>query len=351
MNTLKSATILIVDDNPQNVVLLEALLQPEGYRTVSARNGETALGLVAEQSPDLILLDVMMPGMTGYQVAGILKANPATANIPIIMITAQYDRHARLAGLNAGAEEFLTKPFDCTELWVRVRNLLRLKEYGDFLLNHNRILDEQVQQRTAQLEAAYQDTVLTLMRAAENKDQETGNHVRRISHYCKTLSEAMNMPADFSTAIYHASPMHDIGKIGIPDHVLLKADPFTVDEWQVMKTHCALGAGILAGGTSPYIQMGAEIALGHHERWDGSGYPGGLAGDAIPLSARIMQICDVYDALRSTRPYKLPMDHVRAVEIITSGDGRTQPAHFDPAVLQAFTRLTDHFADIYDQPA
>ncbi|MDO8331361.1 MAG: response regulator [Fluviicoccus sp.] len=348
MNKRESATILIVDDEPRNIRLLEALLHLEGYTTRDAASGEEALASIKQQAPDLILLDIMMPGMTGYQVASALKSDPVTANIPIIMVTAQTDREARLAGLNAGAEEFLTKPVDRAELWVRVRNLLRLKEYGDFLANHNRILNEQVTLRTAQLEEAYRDTVFTLVRAAERKDEETGHHVRRISHYCQVLAEAMNLPLDFSTAIFHASPMHDIGKIGIPDHILLKPGAFTPEEWAVMKTHCALGEGILSSGTSPYTQMGAEIALNHHEHWDGSGYPNGLEGTAIPLAARIMQICDVYDALRSQRPYKPPFDHERTVGIITQGDGRTRPTHFDPAVLTAFTAQADRFAAIYD---
>lgn len=349
MSQPESATILIVDDEPRNVRLLEASLHPEGYLTRTASSGEEALYSIEKQAPDLILLDIMMPGMTGYQVAGALKANAATANIPIIMVTAQTDRGARLAGLNAGAEEFLTKPIDRAELWVRVRNLLRLKEYGDFLANHNRILNEQVSMRTAQLEEAYRDTVFTLVRAAERKDEVTGHHVRRISHYCQVLAEAMALPADFSTAIFHASPMHDIGKIGIPDHVLLKPGELSPDEWQIMKTHCALGASILSSGTSPYTQMGAQIALNHHERWDGSGYPAGLKGEAIPLAARIMQICDIYDALRSPRPYKQAIEHARTVEIITRGDGRTLPTHFDPAVLAGFSKQADRFATIYDE--
>ncbi len=349
MKNSESATILLVDDDARNIRLLEALLRPEGYLTVSASSGRAALAAVALQPPDLILLDIMMPDMTGYEVARILKADPASANIPLIMVTALTDRNARLEGLNAGAEDFLTKPVDRAELWVRVRNLLRLKEYGDFLANHNRILEEQVRQRTAQLEEAYHDTVFTLVRAAEHKDEETGHHVRRISHYCRVLAQAMELPLELHDAIYNASPMHDIGKIGIPDHVLLKPGSFTPEEWCVMKTHCALGASILASGTSPYTRMGADIALNHHERWDGSGYPAGLKGEAIPLAARIMQICDVYDALRSQRPYKRPIDHARAVEIITQGDGRTQPEHFDPLVLQCFAAQAERFAAIFDQ--
>ena len=345
----RPATVMVVDDQAHNVKLLETLLHAEGYATIAARNGSEALALAAAESPDLILLDVMMPDMDGFEVVARLKADPRTQPVPVIMVTALDDRQSKLRALEAGAEEFLSKPIDHADLRVRVRNLLRLKEYGDFLANHNRILDEQVRERTAQLEEAYCDTVYTLVRAAEHKDEETGHHIRRISHYCKVMAEAMNMPSVFQSAIFHASPMHDIGKIGIADHVLLKPGGFTPEEWTIMRTHCTLGASILGSGTSPYTRMGAEIALNHHERWDGSGYPNGLKGEAIPLAARIMQICDVYDALRSKRPYKLPIDHARTVEIITHGDGRVEPAHFDPAVLVCFAAQADRFAAIYER--
>lgn len=349
MKDLKTACILVVDDEERNVRLLQMLLEAEGYLTLAAYNGRDALLIAAAQQPDLILLDVMMPGMDGFETVAKLKGDLLTQPVPVIMVTALDDRSSKLRALEAGAEEFLCKPIDRADLSVRVRNLLRLKEYGDFLVNHNHILAAQVKQRTLQLEEAYRDTVFTLVRAAEHKDEETGHHVRRISFYCKLLAESMDLPAEFCDAIFQASPMHDIGKIGIPDHVLLKPGGFSSEEWSIMRTHCALGANILASGTSPYIRMGAEIALAHHERWDGSGYPNGLAGATIPLAARIMQICDVYDALRSRRPYKPPIHHARAVQIITLGDGRTQPEHFDPAVLAAFNRQAEHFALIYDQ--
>ncbi|WP_114969620.1 response regulator [Rhodoferax ferrireducens] len=349
MNSNIRARILIVDDEERNVKLLEALLHAEGYTTLSAGSGRDALALAAVEKPDLILLDIMMPDMDGFETVAQLKADPHTQQVPVIMITALNDRKSKLRALEAGAEEFLSKPIDRSDLRVRVRNLLRIKEYSDFLADHNHSLDEQVRERTAQLEEAYRDTLFTLVRAAEHKDEETGQHVRRISHYCRVLAEAMKLPIDFQDEIFLASPMHDIGKIGIPDHVLLKPGGFTPEEWSIMKTHSALGASILASGTSPYTRMGAEIALNHHERWDGSGYPNGIQGEAIPLAARIMQICDVYDALRSQRPYKPPIDHARVIEIITQGDGRTRPEHFDPAVLACFVGQADHFAAIYDQ--
>lgn len=348
-NLQKPAIVLVVDDEEHNVKLLETLLHAEGYATIAARNGREALALAAVEKPDLILLDVMMPDMDGFETVARLKADSGTQQVPVIMVTALDDRASKLRALEAGAEEFLSKPIDHADLRIRVRNLLRLKEYGDFLANHNRLLEEQVTERTAQLEEAYRDTVFTLVRAAEHKDEETGHHVRRISHYCRVLAEALNLPAAMHDVIYNASPMHDIGKIGIPDHVLLKPGSFTPEEWGIMRTHCTLGASILASGTSPYTRMGAEIALNHHERWDGSGYPNGLRGEEIPLAARIMQICDVYDALRSRRPYKPPFEHARAFEIIIGGDGRTQPGHFDPAVLACFAAQADSFAAIYDR--
>jgi putative two-component system response regulator len=267
------------------------------------------------------------------------------------MITALDDRESKLRALSSGAEEFLSKPIDVAEVTVRIRNLLRLKEHRDLLKNYNEDLEAQVKERAARLEEAYRDTMFTLLRAAEYKDEGTGRHVRRISYYCSTLAAEMGMTSDFVDAIHRSSPMHDVGKIGIPDHILLKPARLSPQEWVVMKTHCALGADILGFGCSPYTRMGADIALNHHERWDGGGYPNGRKGEEIPLAARIMQICDVYDALRSRRPYKPPIDHETSIKIISRGDGNTMPEHFDPAVLGCFLAQANQIGAIYEEYA
>jgi len=344
----KPPRVLVVDDEERNRRLLVAMLEAEGCAALQAKDGQQALDLVRQNPPDLVLLDIMMPGMDGYAVVRTLKSDPATQAIPVVMVTALDDRASRVHALESGAEEFVTKPVDRLELRVRVKNLLRLKEYSDFLAAHNRLLDAQVKERTEQLIASYRETIATLTHAASYKDEETGAHVARISFYTVELAQTLGLDREFCDTIHYASPMHDVGKIAIPDAILLKPGGFEPHEWEIMKTHAALGGRLLRGTDSPYLIMGAEIAQGHHERWDGGGYPLGLAGEAIPLSARIMNICDQYDALRSKRPYKPAFTHQRAIEIITTGDGRTMPSHFDPAILAAFQRCTERFREIFE---
>jgi putative two-component system response regulator len=341
------AKILLVDDEPLNLRLLVTLLKAEGYATISAESGAEALVLAAQRRPDLILLDIMMPEMDGFEVTRMLKADHRTSKIPIIVTTALDDHTSRLRALEMGAEEFLVKPVNRAELSVRVKNLLRLKEYADFLADHNQRLEAQVAARTAQLSESYRETIYTMTAAAEHKDEDTGLHVTRVSHYCRVLAENFGADASFCDCIFFASPMHDIGKIGIPDHILLKPEKHTPQEWEIMKAHTGLGAKILERGNSPYLRMGAEIALNHHERWDGSGYPQGKRGEETPLSARLTIFADQYDALRAKRPYRVALDHDAVMKIICQGDGRTMPGHFDPAVMNTFMRSSDTFRAIY----
>jgi putative two-component system response regulator len=345
----KSASILIVDDDERARRLLETLLKAEDYNTLLAKNGEEAIKLAQEAQPDLILLDLMMPGMSGFSVSEKLKTSEDTAHIPIIIVSALEDRDSLLRSLEAGAEEYLTKPVDRTDLKIRVRNLLRLKQAGDIIKHHNSLLEEEVEARTHELQVSFVESIFTMMRASEYRDDETGAHVRRISYYTKVLAEVLDMDDDFCDNIFYASAMHDIGKIGIPDHILLKSGALTPEEWEAMKTHTTIGGTIMSGSSSPYMQLGMQIALGHHERWDGGGYPLGLKGEAIPLGARIMQLADVYDALRSERPYKKAFDHATSLKIITEGDGRTEPSHFDPTVLAAFQSCADTMNEIFEE--
>ncbi len=343
--------VLVVDDDESVRLLLQRQMELDGYRVASAEDGMGAVVRADEEAPDIVLLDALMPGLNGFQVAELLKSSEATRNTPIIMVTALDDRDSRLKALKAGAQEFITKPIDRNEVSLRVRNMLMLREYSNFLADQNRTLAQMVEERSRQVLASYRETIQTLARAAGYKDEVTGTHVRRISFYNEELAASLGMNSGFCETIRYASQMHDIGKIAIPDAILLKAGPLTRDEWAVMRTHTTLGAQMLSKGDSPYLQMGAEIALHHHERWDGGGYPAGVKGELIPISARIMNVCDQYDALRSERPYKRALSHEAVVEIITGGDGRTLPSHFDPAILAAFARCAPRFQEIYESVA
>jgi putative two-component system response regulator len=339
--------ILIVDDLEANVLLLERVLRGEGYVSVeSTTDPREVRELHLKNRYDLILLDLQMPGMDGFQVMESLKEIETGGYLPVLVITAQPDH--KLRALKAGAKDFISKPFELIEVLARVHNMLEVRQLHQELHNYNDALEQRVREKTADLQESYVETIFTMTRAAEYKDEDTGAHVRRISYYSRELARMLGLDEEFVDKIFFASPMHDIGKIGIPDHVLLKPGGFTSDEWEVMKGHTSIGAKILGNSKSSYLKMGAEIALNHHERWDGGGYPNGKRGEAIPLSARIMNICDVYDALRSKRPYKPAFDHLKSVDIITRGDGRIQPEHFDPVILAAFKQNHQSFRDIFD---
>jgi putative two-component system response regulator len=342
-------TILIVDDDEGITMLLRTLCEDRGYSTISASNGREAVEAAFATLPDLIVMDGAMPEKSGFEATLELKSNAKTEHIPIVMLTGLQSREDRLRGIAAGASDLLTKPVDGEEFALRVSNNLKIKEYHDFLADHARILEEQVRERTEDIRRGYIDTIYRLAVVSEFKDEDTGSHIKRIGFFTKELASLLGMDGDFTEAIYHASMMHDIGKVGIPDSIMLKPAALTPEEWTLMKSHAEQGARILSGSDSPYLIMAEQIAQSHHERWDGSGYPAGLKGEAIPLAARITTIADQYDALRTRRAYKPAFPHGDAMRIITEGDGRTLPAHFDPRVLEAFALNGAQFKKIFEQ--
>jgi len=333
-------TILVVDDVPDNIDVLSSVLRPE-YKVKAALNGERALNIVANE-PNLvmILLDIMMPGMDGYEVCRRLKANPVTAKVPVIFVTAKNQECDEQLGLELGAVDFISKPISPAIVLTRVRTQIALYDQNQFL-------EQKVKQRTHELEETRLEIIRRLGRAAEFRDNETGLHVIRMSHYSRLMAEAIEQRStDWSELIFNAAPMHDIGKIGIPDRVLLKPDKLDEDEWLLMKKHPQMGAEIIGDHPSELMKTAKEIALTHHEKWDGTGYPYGLKGTDIPLSGRIIAIADVFDALTSgQRPYKKAWEVSNAVKVITDGAN----SHFDPDLIPIFQERLPEILDIKDQ--
>ncbi len=341
--------ILVIDDEQRNLVVMEALLTPLGHDVRLARNGEEGLHAARNDPPDLILLDIQMPGIDGFEVARRVKSEEKTRLIPVVMVTGLTDEQARETALEAGADDFLSKPVDRTELRTRVRSLLKVKAFNDHMLHYQKELEAEVASRTEQLREALErnnraslETIHRLSRAAEYKDEDTGEHIVRMSHYSAAIAEKMGLQEKTVESILYAAPLHDIGKIGIPDRILLKPGKLEPEEWEIMKQHSMIGAGILKQSDSGVIRLAEIIALSHHERWDGSGYPRGLAEEDIPLAGRIVAIADVFDALTSKRPYKEAFSLDKAFGIILEGQGR----HFDPAVVDAFFGIQDRIVRI-----
>lgn len=350
-------TLLIVDDMPENLEVLDGLLRAAGYAVKAANNGRTALRLAAEgQKPALILLDVMMPGMDGYAVLERLRADEATRDIPVIFVTALAEAGDEEAGLALGVADYITKPIKPAVLLARVRTQLQAKLARDLMRDQNAWLEAEVARRMEENERIQAVSIRALANLAETRDQETGRHIRRTQAYVRLLAEALTAHPRHSAVLTPAyidlltrsAPLHDIGKVGIPDHILHKRGRLNDAEWAVMRTHAALGARAIEFAERDeerpvaFLALAREIAHWHHEHWDGSGYPDGLAGDAIPLSARLMTVADVFDAMLSRRVYKsaLPADEVYAYIVERSG------SHFDPDIVEAFVRCYPDFLEI-----
>ena len=355
-NFSAKATILVVDDTPDNLTLISEILK-DLYKVKLANNGERALKyVIGENKPDLILLDIMMPGLSGYEVISILKANPETHDIPVIFLTAMGTLKDEKKGFDLGAADYITKPISPAILVSRVKTQLENKAAADFLRDHNTYLEAEVVKRSREVAMIQDVTILAMASLAETRDLETGNHIQRTQYYVKALASHLQSHPRFSHflsnhnihMLFKSAPLHDIGKVGIPDRILLKPERLTPDEFEIMKTHTTIGRAAIIkaeqqlGLQVDFLSFAKEIAYYHQEKWDGSGYPTGMSGDDIPISARLMAVADVYDALISRRVYKEPMPHEVATQIIQEGRG----LHFDPDIVDAFLALQNEFRAI-----
>lgn len=349
---LKSKTVLIVDDTPDNLTLLNALLNKH-YKVKIALNGRQALEIIAKSEPDLILLDVMMPEMDGYETCKRIKSNPTTRQIPIIFLTAKSLQEDEEKGFLMGAVDYITKPISPPIVLARVRSQLLLKSANDVLRDQNHYLEEEVQRRSRQLMQIKDVTILSMASLAETRDNETGSHIVRTQYYVLSLGKKLQQNAKYRDRLdsesldlmFKSAPLHDIGKIGIPDHILLKPGKLEPEEFEIMKKHPQIGkdaiekSALYLDQDDNFLHYASEIAYCHHEKWDGSGYPNRLSGEDIPLSARIMAIADVYDALISKRVYKTSFTHEEAMKTIIEGKG----SHFDPELIDAFMEIAEEF--------
>ena len=352
---LSKPVILVVDDTPDNLTLMSGLLR-DRYKVKVANSGVKALQLVRDQQPDLILLDIMMPDMDGYAVIRELKALPNARHIPVIFLTAKSEIEDERFGLELGAVDYITKPISPPVVLARVHTHLQLKLAADFLRDQNSYLEAEVARRTGEVQAIQDVTIMAMASLAETRDNDTGFHIRRTQHYVRVLAEALRKLPKYEEILtdkviellFKSAPLHDIGKVGIPDSILLKPGKLTDEEFQQMKTHTLLGVEAIEraeqelGMPVEFLHYAKEIARSHQEKWNGSGYPDGLAGDAIPLSARLMALADVYDALISARVYKPAYPHQQAREMIVAERGR----HFDPDVVDAFLAQEEQFLAI-----
>lgn len=358
--------VLFVDDDPSFLDGLRRILhgQRGRWEMTFVTSVDDAVECVDTRTVDTIVSDVMLPGRNGFDLLRAVLASSASRHVPVIMMTGADQRDLKRRALDEGATDLLSKPIDPDDLAARIRSALRLKTYQDEIRTQNETLERKVSARTQALNASRLDLIWRLGRVAEFRDEQTGNHVVRVGSYCRVLAEALGMGRDFAEMLFLTSPLHDIGKIGIPDGILLQPRTLTPEEWKVMQRHCAIGAAILRDGRdgrdererrdsrngnpdseNPFLAMASSIALTHHEWWDGSGYPQGLSGESIPLESRIVAIADVYDALHSVRPYKPAFPECTVLGMMQEKVG----SHFDPAVYRVFERSLDAFREIRRQ--
>jgi len=340
----KSHYVLVLDDQATSRRILEEIIHTidKELRIASYSEPQKALEQIQKHPPSLILTDYRMPQMNGVEFIKRVREAYGCAEIPIVMITVVGERSVRYEALNAGATDFLTRPLDQYECRSRCRNLLTMRQQQSIIQDRAKWLEKQVEIATRQVLSRERETLLRLAKAGEYRDEDTGNHILRMAKYSRAIAEYLGLSKADCDEIEFASPMHDIGKIGIPDHILLKPGKLNADEWQLMKQHTVIGQSILADSESRFIQTGSIIALNHHEKYDGTGYPHGLSGESIPLSARIVAVADVYDALRSTRPYKSSWSQQDAIGYIAKQSGM----HFDPACVEAFLKQLDYINEI-----